>query len=208
MLRGLWRHVEHNFREGGPKQILAKFAMRIGQLIWSESPWLVYRLDAREYRLEPALPLTSRKLGFDELCRLRYFKAESFPESIRERLDSGHVCHGFFSGPDLVNVAWTTHGYLDMEPGLVIHDPVSSGIYDCYTLPEHRSKGIYRDTLIRTIRALRDEGAEVVLISVHPRNLPSIKAIERAGFMPLHRIQHRCRFGVRSRVESPFSLVT
>lgn len=205
MLRSAWRHVAYNLRQGGLRQVAGKAAWRARQWAWSESPWLVYHLDTSSPGREPALPLTERLLGFEDLLNLGYYKAMSFPEAVRRRLESGAVCRGFFTGSELANVAWTSRGYLEIEPGLILRDPSCAAVFDCYTLPEHRLKGIYTDTLIRMIRAARDDGARRVLIAVDPQNRASIRAIERAGFKPYRRILNRCRFGFRSRAESEFS---
>ncbi len=207
MLSRAWRHIEHNLKEGGPRQVLRKIVYRMGQWAWSESPWLTYRLEAASCALAPRLPLERRTLELDELLQLGYYKALSFPEMVRDRLGSGAACHGFFLDGVLVNIAWTTRDHLDMEPGLVLREPSSVGIFDCFTFPEHRGKGIYLDTLIRLIRDARDAQVSTVWIAVHPQNLPSIKAIERAGFEPHRRIVLRRRAGRASRAESSFEPV-
>jgi GNAT superfamily N-acetyltransferase len=144
--------------------------------------------------------------GFEELRELGYFKAMAFPEVIRARLDSGALCHGFFLDGELVNIAWSSRGFLEMEPGVSICEGGCVGIFDCYTLPAHRSKGIYTDTLLLLIRAIGDEGGSTALIAVDPGNIPSIKGIERAGFKPLCRLTRVRRFGRQVLRRSEFRL--
>jgi hypothetical protein len=74
------------------------------------------------------------ELRFEALRQLEYFKALAFPESVQGRLASGQVCHGFFLDQRLVNIAWTTAGYLGLEPGATISQSRSVGIFDCFTI--------------------------------------------------------------------------
>jgi RimJ/RimL family protein N-acetyltransferase len=200
----LWRQIISNYREGGLRLIFRKAVWRLGQWIRSEQVWLVYRVDASRFHRQPELPLRHARMDSESLREVRYFKILSAPEIVRQRFESGAVCNGFFVDGELANVGWTTAGYLEIEPGICIDDPDCGGIYDCYTLPAQRGKGVYGDSLIRMINALGAEGARTVLISVDPHNVPSIKAIEKAGFIPFYELAVSCRLGRRSRTESAF----
>lgn len=197
-MKALWRHIEHNYGEGGVRQVLHKVFVRLQEWSWSESTWLIYKIDVADYRREPAARLDRREIGFDSLRELKYFKAVAFPEVIQMRLDTGARCTAFFIGSELVNIAWTTVGYLELEPGLDLREAGCAGIYDCYTLPEHRSKGIYTGSLIQLVGMFAEEGAERALIAVDPGNRPSIKGIEKAGFQPYCQLTRRRRFGRNS----------
>lgn len=204
MIRALWRHVTYNYGEGGIGQVLLKIASRLGHWMWSDEVWLVYCQDSDGSLLETRLPLTESLLDFDALREHRYFKAYDFPEAMQERLDSGARCHGCLLGGELVNVGWTSVGYLELVPGIRVLDKDSIAIYDCYTLPAFRAKGYYTESLIRMLRQIRDAGAVRALIAVDPDNVASIKAIERAGFRPLYRLTVSMRFGRQRRRESEF----
>jgi len=204
LLKALWRHFTHNYREGGFRQIVSKIFWRLGQWIRSDAEWLIYRQDLPGSQLEPRLPLAESTLDFAALDELNYFKAHAFPEAMRARLASGDLCHGCFLDRELVNLGWTSRGYLEPGPGIRIYDEDSIAIYDCYTVPAFRSRGIYTDSLIRMLRQIRDRGVSHALISVDPANIPSIKAIERAGFRPLYRLTVSQRFGRTRRHEAAF----
>lgn len=205
-MKTLWRHVEYNYREGGILQVLYKCVWRLQEWLWSESAWLIYRLDVSTYQRGTRLPLERSSLGFSTLVQLQYFKALAFPEAIAGRLTSGAVCHGFFLGGELVNIAWTMHGYLELESGLIRPEQKSVGIFDCFTLPAHRAKGIYTDSLIALVQLIRSQGAGVALIAVDPVNHASIKGIERAGFQAFSLLRRVRRFGRESIEESAFEL--
>ena len=196
--RAAWRHVEYNYHEGGIRQLVHKVAYRLRQWLWSDAAWLIYRLDAAPPQRQAVLPLETTILAFDELVRLAYFKALAFPEGIRERLDSGAVCRGFFLDGELVNIAWITRGYLEMEPGVRVFESASVGIFDCYTLPAHRGKGVYTNSLVRLADMAAEGDASCALIGVDPGNIASIRGIERAGFQPFFRLTRVRRFGRES----------
>jgi len=84
---------------------------------------------------------------------------------------------------------------LGNRTGVRIYEEHSIGIYDCYTFPAFRSRGIYTDSLIRMLRQIRHEGVSRSLIAVAPDNIPSIRAIEKVGFSPLYRATISQRFG-------------
>jgi GNAT superfamily N-acetyltransferase len=188
-----WRSVIYNYREGGIGQIGRKLLRRVSQWLRSDAAWLVYRMDG-DPRPTPALALSCSHLSFEELRDLGYFKALSFPEGIQSRLAFGAVCNGFFLNGELANIAWTSEGYLEIEAGVVVRERDCVGIFDCFTMPSHRGKGIYTDTLIRLTGEIHSKGA-TALIAVDPDNIPSIRGIEKAGFRPLYRLERVCRFG-------------
>jgi RimJ/RimL family protein N-acetyltransferase len=204
MIRALWRHVTYNYGKGGTGQVLSKIAGRLRRWMWSDDMWRVYCQDTGGVPLETRLPLTETLLDFDALREHRYFKAYDFPEAMRERLDCGARCHGCLLDGELVNVGWTSVGYLELVPGIRILDKDSIAIYDCYTPPEFRERGYYTESLIRMLRQIRDAGAARALIAVDPDNIPSIKAIERAGFQPLYNLTVNRRFGCHLRRECEF----
>jgi RimJ/RimL family protein N-acetyltransferase len=204
-MTALWRSVTYNYREGGALQLARKLGGRLRSWLWSETAWLVYTVDLSDYQDEPKLPLVRREMGLDELKEQGYFKVIAFPEVVRRRLAAGEQCHGFFLGGELVNIAWTTRDKLVLETRVwSINRERSMGIYDCYTAPAHRGKGIYTDTLVRLLGSAREQGVMTALIAVDPANRPSIKAIERSGFRPLHHLTRRRRAGRSSIQKSQF----
>ena len=205
-MRAVWRHVEYNYREGGLRQVVYKGFWRLQQWLWSESSWLIYRVDVTHYQRDPTWLLRREMLDFEQMMRHQYFKAQLFPEAMQARLASGAICHGFLIGQELANIGWTTRGYLELEPDLALPEKDSIGIFDCFTLPAYRSKGIYTDTLISLLRAARDQGAVDALIAVDPGNLISIKGIERAGFRPLYHFKRLRRCGRETFKKSDFAL--
>lgn len=206
VLRAFWRHVEHNYREGGVRQVLFKIWMRLSEWAWSDSAWLVYQIDLVEYERAGPRRLQRSALDFESLLRHDYPKARAFPEVIRSRFKSGASCSGFFSEGKLATIAWMTRGHLEIEEGTSVREDNCLGIFDCLTFPEHRSKGHYTESLIQLAEEARTTEAAVVLIAVDPGNLPSVKGIERAGFKPLYRLARSRRIGRTVWHRSEFAL--
>lgn len=196
----------YNFRQGGVTHILGKTIRKLLDWAGSEEAWLVYRRDCDSIAGQDSPLLVHREIDFDTLCEHKYLKALALPESIRQRFASGASCHGFFLDGHMVNVAWTTQRQLELEPGLSIDDPKATGIFDCFTPPEHRSRGYYTQSLVQLMQILKENGSASALICVALDNPASIKGIERAGFQPLYCMRRKRRFGRNSIHKTPFEL--
>jgi hypothetical protein len=199
----MWRSVRYNFAQGGARQVLEKAAWRLGRMIHDESVWLLYSAESNVSARDAADTLRRAELKFDDLLRVGFIKAVAFPERIQERFRRGAVCHGFFVGENLANLAWTTNGVLELDERLTVDVPGDIGIYDCITLSEFRGRGIYTQSL-GILRALyRSHIAGRIVIAVDPNNRPSIRGIERAGFARIQTISRTTVLGVsRLRVKS------
>lgn len=200
-LRAIWRRIVRNYSAGGARQVLERIIAKPLSAVFSQSSWLIYRIGTREYDRVPRLILAQKPLTLDSMVAHGYEKARLLPDRIQARIEAGHRCFGFFDGESLANIGWVCSGLLVLEPfKLELKEADCSAIYDCVTFPEHRSKGIYTDTLIRLVSLLRSEGAATVLIAVDPGNVMSIKGIERAGFVPHFKLVRYRRWG-RDRFE-------
>ena len=204
--QALWRSLAYNFRAGGTKQLLSKTVWKARRWSHSDTSWLVYRAGANTWLNPPPAELIRRPLDFAALREYQYFKALLLPELIHGRLQSGAVCHGFFQDSQLVNIAWTTMGYLELEAGAVITETGVAGIFDCYTIPAFRSRGFYTKSLVNLAHIFREEETTAVLIAVEPDNPASIKGIERAGFEPLYQFNRMRRWGNDTFTRQAFEL--
>jgi len=191
----VWQRVVYNLREGGVRGVLRRATERASEWWRYREEWLIYHM-----RTEDAVPLdaeimTTRSLAFDDLRRLGYFKALAFPQMIADRLTNGSTCHGFFVGDDLVNLAWTHVGHLELAPGFGLDVPDAVCIYDCVTLPGHRGKGYYPTSLRMLQHHFALRGIAEAAIAVDPGNRPSIVGIERAGFVRDGSVARTIRLG-------------
>lgn len=67
----------------------------------------------------------------------------------------------------------------------------------CFTLPGARGKGIYPQVLRDMLFFLREKGMRWAFICVYPDNYPSIRGIEKAGFMKIGEVRLKKVFGIQ-----------
>ena len=67
----------------------------------------------------------------------------------------------------------------------------------CLTLPAFRGRGIYPQVLLSIQDYLRSIGMERIFMCVHRDNNPSIRGIEKAGFIRVGEIRLRKFFGIQ-----------
>ena len=65
-----------------------------------------------------------------------------------------------------------------------IDDQDTGFIGPCYTTPNHRGKGIYPFALSKVCEFFKERKKSRALICTKTKNLPSIKGIKKAGFLP------------------------
>ncbi len=195
-MRAKWRHVEYNLRNGGVRLVLKKLYFRAKEWLWSSSSWLIYQTRGSTSHPVSSSDLEYKVLQFDNLLSHQYEKALVFPEVIRSRLQSGGRCYGFYYDGEIANFAWVTDEAIEIDRSLSLDLPGSIAIFDCLTLPNYRGLGIYPKSLSILIRLGLDAGFKSVVIMVDPTNTPSIKGIERAGFLLESRLTRKRRFGI------------
>lgn len=146
----------------------------------------------------PKIQLAFKELFFQDLQDMGDFRGFPIPELIyKERFKDGYKCFGFFLNGKVAHVAWVKNvmnGYLN--DGFNIFK-INNGIwiYDCFTMPEFRRKGVYSSSLVYLQKILQQSGGEGVFIGVDLGNIFSQKGIKRAGFRYLHTLHcHRIFF--------------
>lgn len=191
-----FRSVANHFREGGARGLLHKVGDKLLESIWSETKWVIYeRALTREVKNCGEL-VARRELDSTELVRVGYYKAKAFPEEIERRFERGNICHGFFLGDRLATIGWSSPNYLELDRNVYFPCPGAVGLYDFLTLEEFRSRGFYANALIQLANSMGQVGFAKAFIAVDPGNYPSVRGIERAGFLQALWFNRRWRFGV------------
>ena len=67
----------------------------------------------------------------------------------------------------------------------------------CLTLPGSRGQGIYPKVLREILIFLRENGMSWAYICVYPDNYPSVRGIEKAGFMKIGEVRLKKIFGIQ-----------
>ena len=91
---------------------------------------------------------------------------------------------------------WHSWGRLDLEP-------CDAYLHYCETAPAARGTGIYPQVIALAAETALASGVQRVLIWTDADNLPSLRGIRRAGFVPERRVRLDIRFGRARQIERP-----
>ncbi|MFC1660051.1 hypothetical protein ACFL3S_01115 [Gemmatimonadota bacterium] len=137
-----------------------------------------------------------RELSLQELVGFRFHKAMGYPEVLGARFERGERCYGFLNEGSLAHVAWLSFGYLVLDTGLpVIQDEAAAGLFDGFTMPEHRGRGIFKAVFPKLCEVAWELGWRDVLAAIDPTHQISIRTAERSGFLLEGRATAVRRFG-------------
>lgn len=112
------------------------------------------------------------------------------PDLIIERFERGGRCLALWSEERMASYCWVAQG-VEWIGEMEIHFRMQPGeryIWDCFTLPEYRRKGLYSALLSQMVKALAGEGVSRIWIGSNLENQSSIKGFENAGFQPVVQI--------------------
>jgi RimJ/RimL family protein N-acetyltransferase len=194
---------------------IREFAARLrnptlGSLVRAATNWLwqgrefrIYRLAAHEVRERSSDARVSCN-AIGELLRFepgeRWQSRERFLGAALARLEAGERAYTVCLDGKLAHSGWLIprqHESRMSEVGQTLHLPPNSAVlYDFYTQPGFRGRGLYRATINHMLADLsRDPTLEFVYISVLADNLASRKVIERLGFTYQGSFYQQRRFG-------------
>jgi GNAT superfamily N-acetyltransferase len=116
-------------------------------------------------------------------------RAAGEPEGlVAPRFAHGDECFGWAVGGEMVSFGWVTSR--DRVVGNVRLAECAGRffLYNFFTKGEFRGRGLY-PALLRSIRfALGREGASDCIIEVNDQNTSSARGIDKAGFLPVARV--------------------
>jgi GNAT superfamily N-acetyltransferase len=105
-----------------------------------------------------------------------------------ERLRNGESCAVARHGSEVVSYCWSTDGpaWVGEINRLVVPEPPDVYLYDAFTLPPWRGRGLFRVLLSRLLAMSRERGRRRALIFALASNRASCRAIEGTGFERFH----------------------
>jgi GNAT superfamily N-acetyltransferase len=109
-------------------------------------------------------------------------------EKLVRRQRDGHVLYGIVANDALLTFSWvsSTGATVEVLHAMVLRVPERSiYIWDGFTRPDQRSRGLHQHLLRRIVLQHPDIDTAYVAVDVH--NAPSIRALTKAGFQPLFR---------------------
>ena len=135
----------------------------------------------------------SSAYDFKEITR-DFLKTEAiFEEKERRKrfsilFDEGHRCYGFFHKDKVVFYSWVT-AFLHKEAfvrwigsSVLVVKPDIAYIWNCFTDPQHRRKGLYKLGLKSITSIYFKEGVNKAYIYCNSENIASRSGIISAGF--------------------------
>lgn len=168
----------------------------------------IYRLDASS---GPALAAADDRVLCNHLDDLLRFEPgetwqtrEAFLSSALARLEAGEEAYTIVIDGRLAHCGWlcpaATRSIMSEVDQSMSFPPGSSTMYDFYTHPDFRGRGLYRAALRHMLgAAFAHKGSQQVYIGVLADNMASRHVIERIGFVHLGAF-HRTRKGADVRL--------
>lgn len=126
--------------------------------------------------------------------------------TFRRRLTSTTRCVFVFGGAELLHASWVTTGaaWTREIRAYVVPPPGDAYVYESFTRPEARGRGVYPFALKGICDWGAGTGVERIWVAVESGNAPSLKAIRKAGFEPAYEMSYGRRWGrLRLVVEKP-----
>lgn len=176
---------------GGPLDFARRAARGARARAWKRSELRVYGLDLARIDGLPNPGLMTRDRFADLECYeqadRRQFTRDELLAAARERMGQGHHLYTRVEDGVLVHYGWLIDRQErgeDAALGLVFFPPPhSAALYDYFTHPRARGRGLYRDALFQILHDARDlAGAERAYIYVYDDNPASWRVVERVGF--------------------------
>jgi len=110
-------------------------------------------------KLHPDLPETNKILTEIDLPAYIKFRPDSRLNSIQARLTRGDNCFATWENGQIVNALWvaTQRPYIPYLHRDLILQPGDTYIYDHYTLPVYRGRGLGQANIVYTLRYYQEE---------------------------------------------------
>lgn len=123
--------------------------------------------------------------------------------TFRARLVAGTTCYLVIADDRAVHATWctTTAAWTREIDALLVPPAGDAYVYESYTRPEVRGRGVYPYALRQIAADLSTRALRRVWVAVEESNSASVRAVTKAGFEPSFAIGYRRRWG-RVEVES------
>jgi GNAT superfamily N-acetyltransferase len=140
--------------------------------------------------VETRLLASSELDEYDEFCAEREsLDSGSAPglSEIRRRLNAGQLCFIARCQGRIVSSAWMALGraWIDYLACEVLLAPDDAYLYESYTLPDYRGRGVPTERSRQEVEYLRRKGCRRMIAVISPENRAAVRHAERAGWKPL-----------------------
>jgi ribosomal protein S18 acetylase RimI-like enzyme len=137
--------------------------------------------------VQPELPVRITPLSEQDIPAYRTFRPDQPPAAIAERLAEGKQCFAAWHEGQIVQAVWsaTTRAHIDYLHRDMILEPLECYLYDSYTLPRYRARGLASARSAFVLRSFRERGYERSIGVVAVENKKAFGVWERVGYRPL-----------------------
>lgn len=120
-------------------------------------------------------------------------------QEISNRFENGHLCFVAEQGGKIIHYTWVCFGgyYTEEIESQLSFGPDVPYIFDVFTLPQQRGKGIAGQVIEKACVYLRDQGYREVFTSVVAENAASLSIVRKVGFREVKVITLREAFGIK-----------
>lgn len=120
-------------------------------------------------------------------------------QEISNRFKNGHLCFVAEQGGKIIHYTWVCFGgyYTEEIESQLSFGPDVPYIFDVFTLPQQRGKGIAGQVIEKACVYLRDQGYREVCTSVVAENAASLSVVRKVGFREVKVITLREAFRIK-----------
>ncbi|HYO61520.1 MAG TPA: GNAT family N-acetyltransferase [Actinomycetota bacterium] len=191
------RRTVARLRSRGPAEIAGVARGRVREWVRSDDELIMLVRAAAaptpEVRHDPGLVFREAVPGDADLYA-RVIGTDS-ATTFRRRLTPTTSCFLVEGGDELLHASWVTTGaaWTREIDAYVVPPAADAYVYESFTRPEARGRGVYPFALAGICAWARDAGLGQVWVAVEDGNAPSLKAIRKAGF----EVSYTMRYGRR-----------
>jgi ribosomal protein S18 acetylase RimI-like enzyme len=193
-------------RARGPAELAGLLRARLAENLWSNEQLVVFVRALSESEPPPAVgeltfsfagaadgPSYERDIGTDSRA------------TFAKRLATGTRCFLARRGECIVHASWvTTRAAWTRElRAYFMPPPGDAYIYESYTRPQERGRGVYARALEALAAELGRAGIRRAWIAAEAHNQASLRAITRAGYAEAFRLRYRRTLGLFQLEDDP-----
>lgn len=191
-----WSKTFNRARSRGLSEALGSLRGELSSLIGS-SGTLEFLVRDTNATCEGSEGLSFRPASFADAGAYASQIGTDSETTFRARLSETTECYLVESGRRIAHASWvTTSGAWTAELGCIVTPPAGAAyVYESFTDPTLRGRGIYPFALWCICAELSSQGIDEVWIGVETSNASSMKAIKKAGFETAFTVDFRTQRG-------------
>ncbi len=191
-LRGLTR-----LRNRGVGDAADRLTTVVSRWIASRGRLIVYGIDPATVVVRDVEGVTFRAAAGGDAPRYARDVGTDSVTTFARRLDATNRCFIVDMDDRIVHSSWFTAStsWVGEIAAYFIVPPRHGYVYESFTHPRARGRGLYPFALARICQLVADEGCPRVWVAIEDENLSSRRAVEKAGFEAIYTIVFERRLG-------------